>query len=345
MFLSYDTVEAFAANRNPTLSFPFLKENGELLSLAANSGFLLEPRALDLYADVYENALKIVQTYPQYYRFILAIAQDLEALGIEGNMGSRVADFVTSQHFVEFDTSDCRRLEALFLLSQTTQLTSDQIDIQSRTLENVDRFISRPGLFTKFNKPLFYELTHFVFFLTDYGRKASPLTHGFKACLMHMGVLSLLDNDADLLAEVCLCLSFIKADIPAYWKAFLEQSYTDMKITFSGTVASALNPSVDEYHLYFVLNWYRAHHGKSVFDTKFNARTPSFSCTATSPSVLSKLSEYLHGHIFSKTPSHVSYQDFEGRLNETEQAHWLSSLQSTEGSRQTLEGFTNLRQI
>lgn len=339
MFLSYDTVEAFAIKRNPLLSFPFLKENGELLAISVDSGFLIEPRALKLYEDFYTNALKFTELYPQYYRFTLGMVIDLEKGGIQGTESHKIAQYVKNEKFVLFDTSDTRKLETLTMLRELEPLSEDALEIYESISIRIDSFISNPNWYKKFNKPLFYDLTHIIFFLTRNGTQPLPLKNDAQSCLMYMGLLSLLDNDADLLAEVCVCLAYLGVDIPEYWDKFLQKSLGEINITYDGTVASALNPSVDEYHIYFVLNWYEAMKGRTAFDTRFKSQTPSFSIANKPESLLSKLSGYVHHSHFNAAANGTSVEMFLSQLIDQERDHWFACLNSTNSSHELIESF------
>ena len=339
LFLSYDTVEAFAVKRNPVLSFPYLKENGELLGISVDSGFLIEPRALRLYDDFYKNALKFTELYPQYYRFTFGMVIDLEKGGMQGNQSQIIAKYVEDQNFLSFDTADPRKLETLTMLSEVGSLSPDSLEIYDNIIKRVDSFISQPNWYKKFNKPLFYDLTHIIFFLTRNGTQALPLRNDARTCLQYMGLLSLLDDDADLLAEVCVCLSYIGADIPDYWDEFLQKSLEEINITYDGTVASAINPSVDEYHIYFVLNWYQAMRNRDAFKTRFTGRIPSFSILNQQESILSKLSSYLHQSHFNIKPNKATLEVFLSHLEEQELDHWFACINSTHHSHEIIDSF------
>jgi len=110
LILSYDTAEAFALKRNPVLSFPFLKENGELLRIAVDSGCILDPRALALYGDFYKSALKLTELYPPYFRFILGMIIDLEKGGMQGDVSKTLAQHILDEGFVLLDLSDTRNV-------------------------------------------------------------------------------------------------------------------------------------------------------------------------------------------------------------------------------------------
>jgi hypothetical protein len=342
VFLSYDTVEAFAVKRNTTFSFPFLKENGELLGIAADGGLLVEPRALELYKDFYSNALNLTMCYPQYYRFTLGITLDLEKVGFQGQESRKIAKFVTDGDLVLFDTSDTRKLETLAMLEDVAPLSDKYEEIRSTLFENFDRFISNPDWYTKLNKPLFYELTHIVFFLTKNGKQSLSLQNEVYPCLMNMGLLSLLDDDPDLLAEICICLSYIKRKIPPYWDKYLQTKNAAIRVSYNGTVQSVLNASVDEYHMYLVLNWYEASQNRPSFKSKFRGRSPSFSIEDKSPSLLAKLSRYAHLYHFGNEVVSQDLEVFLSSLNEVELEHWLASANSMEASESLVQKVLNV---
>jgi len=342
LFLSYDTVEAFAVKRNPSLSFPFLKENGELLAIAVNSGFLIDPRGLDLYMDFYSNAHKLTEVYPQYYRFTLGMISDLEIGGINGTQGQKIADYVTKENLFMFDTSDVRRLETLTMLGKMGPLSALQKQLYCDIVERVEIFVQNPSWYAKFNKPLFYDLTHIIFFLTDFGRTPISFAEQVHLCLMHIGVLALLDNDADLLSEVGMCLKYIGYDVPEYWDTFLTERADDILITFDGNVASALNPTVDEYHLYLVSNAYLASQEKLAFSQSFRSQTPSFSVSEARESVLSKLSAYSHAHYFQSQAKGHSLEGFIAGLDSAERDHWQNIMKSSALGEEIVCGFSGL---
>ena len=342
MFLSYDTAEAFAVKRNPSLSFPFLKENGELLSICVNAGILIEPRALNLYQDFYSNAYKLTERYPQYYRFTLGMILDLERGGMRGDESRKIAQFVTDENLVEFDTSDVRKLETLTMLEQAGQLCPNYQRLYDDIVARIEGFIKNPDWFMKFNKPLFYDLTHIVFFLTDFGSKAAPLKNDIHSCLIYMGLLAILDNDADLLSEVCLCLKYLALEIPKFWDDYLSDYAGHIRVTFDESVASSLNPSVDEYHIYLVLNAYLASQGQGVFSDKFHSRAPRFSLPNTPQSLLSKLSSFAHENAFKGQKGDNSLSAFISCLGESDINHWQKSLASTELSESLVRRFSGL---
>lgn len=342
MYLNFDTVEAFAVKRNPQMSFPFLKENGELLSIAQNLGFIIDPRAVELYRDFYDNAYTLIRCYPQYYRFILPMVLDLEAAGMAGEQGRKITGFVRQKDLLSFDTSDVRRLEAIFTLQRTTALVEGERALLLSILERIEHLIANPSWYTKFHKPLFYDLTHIIFYLTDYGRTDLPLAGDPAPSLMNIGLLALLDNDADLLSEVCLCLGYLRLPIPDYWDNFLTAYFEDIKVSFKGTVASALNPTVDEYHLYLVCNGYMAAQNRRAFQDSFKSQTPSFYVPPCPPSCLAQLSNYAHQAHFHPRHSDKALNFLVSNFKEDEYAHWQNSLGSHSEGEALIQAFSGL---
>ncbi len=329
MFLSTDTVSSFAVKRNDGLSFAYLKENGELLSIAASSGLLLEPAALVHYHSFYDNALKTCEFFPQYFRFILAIVMDLEDLGYHGNVGEQICDFVASQRYLDYETSDTRRLEILTLLARRRADGAIERRYREQLIESVDKFISNPNHFVKFNKPLFYELTHFIFFLTNYGKNKIPLKNSPIGCLTNVGILALLDDDADLLAEICICFKFLGENPPAFWEQYVESSLSEVTITFDTSVASAMNSGTDEYHAYFVMNWLLALRKSPTFTERFNGRTPYFSLPQKDASALSILSDALYKTQIARTMTTAKCVGSLANLSKTNQQLVTNTLAST----------------
>ena len=294
MFLTAETVRAFASDRNGKLSLAFLKENGELLSIAANSGMLLEPAALEFYKPFYENALNTAEFFPQFVRFILGIVLDLEDLGYQGDVGEKICDFVIEQRFLDYETSDTRRLETLTLLARRKTPGTTEQAYQTHLFASIDKFISNPDFFVKFNKPLFYELTHYIFFLTKYGEVEFPLQNSPIKSLTYMGILAFLDDDEDLLAEVCVCFKFLGKEPPTIWEQYIEKSLKEITISYDTSVQSALNRATDDYHVYLMLNWYLALQKGNVFTEYFGGKTPYFTIPQRGASVLSVLSDALY---------------------------------------------------
>lgn len=340
-FLSYDLAQAFALKRNTTIDFPFLKENGELLSIARAQGFLIEPRVTELYKTFYKTATRFVQLYPQYYRFILGMVIDLEDLGMEGNVGREICTIIRENNFLMFDTSDLRRLEALHLLGRGLALTQAETNAQDALKSRLRSFTRNKANFFKFNRPLFYELTHLVFFLTDYGRNRTVNFPNLTECLHAVGFLSVLDDDADLLSEVIIALNFLGENVPAYWQSLVVEKHAEIEISFEANFTSTLNFSVDDYHVYFVLNWCLSTLGKHAFTAKFNSRTPNFKYSQSGETLLSKISQRTHAQIMGGYSARQSNTPFKEQLSPQERLKFNSAMDSTPIAEICLRGLSN----
>jgi len=148
--------------------------------------------------------------------------------------------------------------------------------------------------------------------------------------------------DADLLSEVCLCLKYLALEIPKFWDDYLSDYAGHIRVTFDESVASSLNPSVDEYHIYLVLNAYLASQGQGVFSDKFHSRAPRFSLPNTPQSLLSKLSSFAHENAFKGQKGDNSLSAFISCLGESDINHWQKSLASTELSESLVRRFSGL---
>ena len=262
----------------------------------------MQPSALRHYESFYKRALNICVLYPQYYRFVLRMVIDLEDLGMNGTTSDDICALVIDDGLVDFETSDTRRLESLYLLRQRRNdvLINDR---RSALLENVDRFINLPKLFGKLNKPLCYDLTHLVFFLTEYGKKPWTLSNSIDACLMNVGVLALLDNDIDLLSEVCICLRFLGKQAPQSFLQVIDTELSKVEISYFNEITSVLNSSTDEYHPYLVANWLLALEQKPCFTIKFSGRKPVFTIPQNGASALSAIASIMHDVFVLNTKS------------------------------------------
>ena len=340
-FLSYDLAEAFALGRNKEINFPFLKENGELLSISHAHGLMMEPRVQELYKPVYSMAANLVELYPQYYRFLLGIVLDLEDLGMAGTVGEEICQSVRRDNLLAFDTSDIRRLEAMHLLNRRLPLKNEEIEAKQALEERIRQFTLSADRFFKFNRPLFYDLTHFVFFLTDYGRNKDTGLTNLVDCLLSVGFLSILDNDIDLLSEAMICLKYIGEPAPEYWKQFILEKQSEIKISFTERFTSSLNSAVDDYHVYFVLNWCLLTIGEPGFTTRFDSRTPSFKQINQQDSLLCKLSMFTHDNFINGSTSLNFEDDFVASLGVDERCRFNNAIYSTPNSLDCLNGFSN----
>jgi hypothetical protein len=238
-------ISLFATQRRGADDVFWLKENAELLSILECSGTKLDAKALAPHAEFYETLPERLSFFPQYYRFLLSICLDLEDLGIAGNQGEILCNWVAQQRLVAAELSDLQRGEAQRLLARRGILPCDTgLDDRLR------QFITRSETFAVPNKKAAYELTHIVFYLSEYGRKDPQLNGDAIRSLQFAGILAYLDQNTDLLAEICLSLRFAGQRPSKIWEDHVTACLSDFAI--SGTKVS---PATDQYHEFFVASW------------------------------------------------------------------------------------------
>lgn len=306
--LSHDYVQTFAQTRNKDLNFSFLKENGELLMIAQSSGLKLEPRSLELYQELYDNVLTLCELYPPFFRFFLAIILDLEALGMVGDKGEVLSDYVIKHDLYEHETSDTRRWEIINLLARTERAPAYQFDTREALERRARGFFQYPDRFVKFNRPLFYDLTHIIFFWTDYGRKKVDATPELLKSLTNIGLLAFLDDDFDLLSEVCLCFIFLKEEAPKAWHEACEKGLKTLQIKYLDEANHLSGTPSDEYHIHIVINWLLQVSGKTAFADSIQSGLPIFQKTSGYTSTLAAISHKQHALMLQPQRSPVILQ-------------------------------------
>jgi len=110
------------------------------------------------------------------------------------------------------------------------------------------------------NKKAAYELTHIIFYLSEYGRRDPQVSKAAITSLEFAGILSYLDQNADLLAEVCVALRFAGVTPSPIWEDWIEREMHRFAIETGPQVSTQ-----DNYHDYFVGNWLMAVSGRKMF--------------------------------------------------------------------------------
>ncbi|MEM6565415.1 MAG: hypothetical protein AAF665_13260 [Pseudomonadota bacterium] len=251
-------VESFARHRRGTDDVFWLKENAELLSILAAAQATLPTQCLDVYRPFYEGLEERLRFFPQYYRFLLSICLDLEDLGLKGDKGSALCEHVARSGLVEAELSDLQRAEAAHLLSRRSDHAMDA-SLSGR----LAAFCRRSRTFAVPNKKAAYELTHIVFYDTQYGRKQRQVDRQTVTSLEYAGLLAFLDQDIDLLSEVCVALRLIGITPSSTWEDWLAMEMQGFAI-----VAAADGPVSDAYHEYIVTSWWAHVAGMSGFAGK-----------------------------------------------------------------------------
>ena len=249
---------AFAQSRRPIDDVFWLKENAELLNLLAVTGREVAPEALEPLAGFYENAADRLAFFPQYYRFILSIALDMETLGWRGRVAEELCAMAARSGLAQAELSDLQRAEARRLLSQ--RRFADDVD--AGLDDRLRAFVRRPETFAIPNKKAAYELTHIAFYLSDYGTRDPNLDAGAIDSLHFAGAVAYLEGNSDLLAEVSIALRYSGVACPQPWVEFLTVSRHEFHISEGqGRFAQ------DSYHDYLVCQWEAALSGQALFDS------------------------------------------------------------------------------
>jgi hypothetical protein len=152
--------------------------------------------------------------------------------------------------------------------------------------DRLRRFVARSATFAMPNKKAAYELTHTVFYLSEYGRRDPMLAPETRAALDFTGTLAFLDQNADLLAEVCVAMRHAGYTPPEIWENWLTR-HTHRFVVDSGPGVSAH----DDYHEFFVCNWLMGASGRDAFAKRFERERMSFTRPETGAGPLREMSE------------------------------------------------------
>ncbi|MCW8843335.1 MAG: hypothetical protein OQK00_07975 [Rhodobacteraceae bacterium] len=240
-------MQSFASHRRFGDDVFWLKENAELLNILECTGRGIAADDLEAYRGFYAGVERRLRFFPQYYRFLLSICLDLEDLGMEGGKGEGLVAWVAQQGFARAELSDLQRLEARrLMIRRGIDPLAEDCGLEDR----VRGFMARSAGFAMPNKKAAYELTHAVFYLSEYGRIDPQLGQGARLSLEFAGLLAFLEQNADLLAEICIALRFAGFEAPEAWETWLVR-HTHLFAVLSPEEASVQ----DDYHEYLVCNW------------------------------------------------------------------------------------------
>ncbi|MCB1339548.1 MAG: hypothetical protein KDK24_00450 [Pseudooceanicola sp.] len=276
-------VDSFARHRRGSEDVFWLKENAEVLNILECTGERLAPEALEPHRAFHDRIEARLGFFPQYYRFLLSLCLDLEDLGIGGTKGEALAAWVSKQGLAKAELSDLQRAEARRL---TLRRGIDALPEDTGLTERLHGFINRSATFAMPNKKAAYELTHIVFYLSEYGRRDPELSKSALESLEFAGLLAYLEQNADLLAEVCVAHRFAGATPSPIWEGWLEGE--------THRFAAETGPQVnihDDYHDYLVCNWAMAVAGKDTFRQALSRGRMAFRRAPAVPGPLRAMSE------------------------------------------------------
>ncbi|MEP5153731.1 hypothetical protein [Planktotalea sp.] len=277
-------LNCFAHHRKDQNDVFWLKENAEILNIFECCGLGQKAQIVECYQPFYHSLSDRISFFPQYYRFLTSIALDLEALGMEGSIAEQLCQFVAKQGVHDLELSDLQRAEAMRLLARRNIPVQDADALVAR----LHAFMDQSAHFALPNRKTAYELTHIVFYLSEYGRRDPNLSTAAIQSLMFTGILAHLDENADLLSEICIALRYAGQTPPEQWEELINQRID----LFTIEPCSAVEGS-DQYHEYFVANWARAESGKVSFSAPVGEGAQLFSRPEFSVRAMRALSQVL----------------------------------------------------
>lgn len=235
---------AVSTARQPAEDVFWLKENAEFLGALVATGTSLRPEALALYRPFYDGLSAKLQFFPQYYRFLLSLALDLETLGMVGETAAHLCHWVAARDLAGAELSDLQRAEAAMLLARRGLISAGADALESR----LRAFAARCDVFALPNKKAAYELTHIVFYLSHHGQRDPQASPAVIRSLHHAGLVAWLDQDCDLLAEICIALHYARDRPPPLWVDWLANLAAQARL--------ANQPQAqDSYHAWLMTRW------------------------------------------------------------------------------------------
>lgn len=328
-------IHCFALERRFGDDVFWLKENAELLNILectrGRGGVELPDGALAPHLPFYAQIEKRLEFFPQYYRFLLSMCLDLEDLGLSGGKGERLCAWAAREDLAGAELSDLQRAEARRLMARRgiEPLPRDHgLDDRLRA------FAARTATFALPNKKAAYELTHIVFYLSEYGRRDPGLDEAAITSLEFTGLLAYLDQNADLLAEVCIALRYAGRIPSPIWEQWLERETHRFAVETGGHVSVQ-----DDYHDFFVCNWLMAVSGRDAFVKEAAPERSAFTRALPYAGPLRDLSEAMLG-MEERSKDWLRMRPLlEGALSETGYDILVEAEQSSDKFGAFFEGF------
>lgn len=279
-------IDRVATSRRGPEDVFWLKENAELLNVLESTGAAPGRAALMVYDQTYAEIERRIGFFPQYYRFFLSLCLDLEDLGVAGDKGTALAEWVAGQGLAGAELSDLQRAEArrLCLRRGIDPVTGD-----SGLDDRLRAFARRSDTFALPNKKAAYELTHIVFYLSEYGRTDPRADAAMIDSLYYAGTLAFLELNIDLLSEVCIALRFARQTPPKVWERWLS----DQVMRFQ--VVTADRPGgLDDYHPWLMINWFMAVSDRGGFAHEMPQGAAAFVAPEPNAGPLRELSDCMY---------------------------------------------------
>lgn len=276
-------IGCFAGHRRFGDDVFWLKENAELLNILECTGARPDARALEPHLSFYDSIENRLGFFPQYYRFLLSICLDLEDLGIGGTKGEALAHWAAGEGLADAELSDLQRAEARRLMQRRG---IDPLPDDTGLTDRLHAFIDRSETFAMPNKKAAYELTHILFYLSEYGRRDPGVSAAALRSLEYAGLLAYLEQNADLLAEICIALRYAGARPPAIWEGWVQRQLLGYSVRFDPQSGMQ-----DDYHEFLVCNWLMSLTGREGFAARMRPGRLAFHRGQTGAGPLRQMSQ------------------------------------------------------
>lgn len=174
--------------------------------------------------------------------------------------GAALCHWAAHQGLADAELSDLQRAEARRLMLRRG---FDPLPEEAEALTaRLHCFADRAETFALPNRKAAYELTHVVFYLSDYGRRDPDLSPAALTSLEYAGLLAFLDRNSDLLAEICIALRYAGQVPSPIWEVWVAEQAGAIEIR-----QGAMADPEDCYHDWFVCNWALALQGGAPFES------------------------------------------------------------------------------
>ncbi|PTX53259.1 hypothetical protein IQ03_00170 [Gemmobacter caeni] len=260
-------LSGFATGRRRQGDAWWLKENAELLMILSALNHDVPEAALAVYQPFHDGLEDQLAFHPQYYRMMLGVAVWLEDLGQPGDTAARMAARIASEGWIGMEVNDLQRAESRFLMARAGQAV-DLPGLDAR----LTGFMSRPETFALPNPRAAYDLLHAVFYLSEYGRRPLHLPKAAQQSLHVLGNLAWLEQNGDLLGEVCIALRYAGLPVPPLWLGHLHRESAAFRIE-----AGVCEDSSDAYHNFLVNRWLMGTMGETAFGEDYPVGPMRFS--------------------------------------------------------------------
>jgi hypothetical protein len=157
-----------------------------------------------------------------------------------------MCDSVAVQGLAETELSDLQCAEVSWLLARR----GTKVSIDLGPDDRLRQFINCSATFALPNKKTAYELTHIVFYLSEYGHRDPNLDCGAVQSPKFLGIIPFVGQNADLLAENYIALRFAGQRPSPNWENWIVKTLSDFQV-----IKQPASATSDAFHEYLVSVW------------------------------------------------------------------------------------------